>query len=70
MVALLLKRASLSRPSGQWNDEDFDVLGDGEVVGRIFPSTKAQDGDPLDVLIIHDPRPIRDSFFGANRLVF
>jgi hypothetical protein len=23
---LLLKRASASRPSGQWNDDDFDVL--------------------------------------------
>jgi len=33
---LILKRASASRPSGQWNDDDFDVLADGEVVGRIF----------------------------------
>jgi hypothetical protein len=36
MVALLLKRASLSRPSGEWNDDDFDVLADGVVVGRIL----------------------------------
>jgi hypothetical protein len=33
---LLLKRASASRPSGQWSDDDFDVLADGVVVGRIF----------------------------------
>ena len=33
---LILKRASVSRPSGQWDDEDYDVLADGEVVGRIF----------------------------------
>jgi len=33
---LLLKRASASRPSGQWNDDDFDVLANGVVVGRIF----------------------------------
>ena len=33
---LTLKRAALSRPSGQWDDEDYDVLADGEVVGRIF----------------------------------
>jgi hypothetical protein len=33
---LLLKRAALSRPSGQWNEDDFDVLADGTVVGRIF----------------------------------
>jgi hypothetical protein len=32
---LILKRASASRPSGQWNDDDFDVLADGAVVGRI-----------------------------------
>jgi hypothetical protein len=30
---LLLKRAALSRPSGQWNEDDFDVLADGTVVG-------------------------------------
>jgi hypothetical protein len=36
MTVLLLKRASASRPSGEWNDDDFDVLADGAVVGRIF----------------------------------
>jgi hypothetical protein len=34
-MALILKRASTSRPSGKWNDDDFDVLADGVVVGRI-----------------------------------
>jgi hypothetical protein len=33
---LILRRASASRPSGKWNDDDFDVLADGDVVGRIF----------------------------------
>src|SRR5262245_11054665 len=33
---LTLKRASPSRPSGEWSDDDYDVLADGEVVGRIF----------------------------------
>ena len=33
---LALKRASTSRPSGEWNDDDFDVLADGVVVGRIM----------------------------------
>jgi hypothetical protein len=33
---LLLKRAALSRPSGHWSDDDYDVLCDGVVVGRIF----------------------------------
>ena len=33
---LILKRASASRPSGEWDDDDFDVLADGVVVGRIM----------------------------------
>jgi hypothetical protein len=33
---LTLMRASASRPSGEWNDDDYDVLADGVVVGRIF----------------------------------
>jgi hypothetical protein len=36
MTALILKRASASRPSGQWQDEDYDVLADGKVIGRIL----------------------------------
>jgi hypothetical protein len=27
---LILKRASTSRASGEWNDDDFDVLADGK----------------------------------------
>jgi hypothetical protein len=26
---LILKRAAVSRVSGEWNDDDFDVLADG-----------------------------------------
>jgi hypothetical protein len=33
MPGLILKRASASRSSGEWNDDDFDVLADGVVVG-------------------------------------
>jgi hypothetical protein len=33
---LILKRASASRPSGEWNEDDFDVLAERAVVGRIF----------------------------------
>jgi hypothetical protein len=35
-MVLILKRASISRPSGQWKDEDYDVIADGKVVGRIL----------------------------------
>jgi hypothetical protein len=38
---LILKRASASRSSGQWNDEDYDVLADGKVVGRIYEDASA-----------------------------
>src|SRR5439155_8050225 len=30
---LVLKRASASRPSGEWSHDDYDVLADGVVVG-------------------------------------
>jgi hypothetical protein len=42
----LLKRAALSRSSGEWNDDDFDVLCNGEVVGRIFKANAAPVGSP------------------------
>ena len=32
--SLVLKRAWASRLSGEWNDDDYDVLADGVVVGR------------------------------------
>jgi hypothetical protein len=31
-MALILKRASISRTSVEWNDDDYDVLADGAVV--------------------------------------
>jgi hypothetical protein len=43
---LILKRASASRPSGDWNDDDFDVLADAGVVGRIFKVHAAPIGTP------------------------
>ena len=46
MTALVLKRASASRPSGEWNDDDYDVLADGAVVGRILKLHAAPVGSP------------------------
>jgi hypothetical protein len=40
------KRASASRPSGEWNEDDFDVLAEGAVVGRIFKANAAPAGAP------------------------
>ena len=46
VTALLLKRASTSRPSGEWKDDDFDVLAEGAVVGRIMKVHAAPVGSP------------------------
>ena len=35
-MQLILRRASSSRESGDWNDDDFDVLHGDQVVGRIY----------------------------------
>jgi hypothetical protein len=43
---LILKRASASRSSGHWSDDDFDVLASGAVVGRIFKANAAPVGSP------------------------
>ena len=43
---LILKRASASRPSGEWNDDDFDVLRNGVMVGRIMKAAASPVGSP------------------------
>lgn len=43
---MILKRASASRRGGDWNDDDFDVLEHGAVVGRIFKVNAAPVGTP------------------------
>jgi hypothetical protein len=46
MSPLILQRASASRPSGQWRDDDYDVLENGVVVGRIFKVQVAPENRP------------------------
>jgi hypothetical protein len=46
VTQLILKRAAASRPSGEWNDDDFDVLANGVVVGRIMKASAAPVGTP------------------------
>jgi hypothetical protein len=41
VTGLILKRAKVSRPSGQWRDDDYDVICEGAVVGRVFLSSAA-----------------------------
>jgi len=33
---LVLTRATVSRSSGQWGDDDYDVLENGVIIGRTF----------------------------------
>jgi len=46
MSSLVLKRASASRPFGEWNDDAYDVLADATVVGRIMKVHAAPEGSP------------------------
>jgi hypothetical protein len=46
MSSLILKRASASRPSGEWSDDDYDALADGIVAGRIMRASAAPQGTP------------------------
>jgi hypothetical protein len=43
---LILRRASASRPSGEWKDDAFDVLADGGGVGQIFKAAASPVGSP------------------------
>jgi hypothetical protein len=46
VTQLILKRASASRLSGEWSDDDFDALADGVVVGRIMEAAASPVGLP------------------------
>src|SRR5262249_61034733 len=48
-----------SRPSAQWKDDDFDVLADGIVVGRIVNAAAAPVGSPWLWTYGFDPRERR-----------
>jgi hypothetical protein len=41
MGQLILKSANASRSSGEWSDDDYDVLAEGIVVGRIMKAAAA-----------------------------
>ena len=64
VAALILKRASASRPSGQWSDDDFDVLADGAVVGRILKAAAAPIGTPWLWTLAFGHREDRTPIYG------
>jgi hypothetical protein len=46
---LIFKRASASRPSGEWSDNDFDVLASSVVIGRIMKGSRVTRRHAVDV---------------------
>jgi len=46
VTSLILKRATASRPSGEWGEDDYDVFEDSTVVGRIVKAAAAPVGKP------------------------
>jgi hypothetical protein len=65
MIPLILKRTSANRPSAQWRDDDYVVLENGVVVGRIFkvpvaPSSKAAVASPAFAACSSTHRAARD----------
>jgi len=43
---LILKRASKSRSSGEWSDDDYDVFDSDRHIGRIMLHPQATTGEP------------------------
>jgi len=64
---LILKRGSGSRLSGEWNDDDFDVLADGAVVGRIFKVHAAPVGAPWMWTLGHQEYRMPTHSYAATR---
>ena len=61
---LTLKRASASRPSGEWSDDDYDVLAEGVVVGRIFKAAASPVGTPWLWTLVYGYHEDRSPIYG------
>jgi hypothetical protein len=61
---LVLKRASASRLSSEWSDDDYDVLAEGIVVGRIMKAAAAPVGTPWLWTLAHGHHEDRSPIFG------
>jgi hypothetical protein len=61
----MLKHASASRPSGEWNDDDYDVLADGIIVGRIMKAVAVPVGQSEDCTATHGYEATRQAAMAA-----
>ena len=62
-MPLILRRASISRSSGQWLEDDYNVYAGQRNVGRIF---KADAGHPAETpwmgtILFRDRRPVEEA---------
>jgi hypothetical protein len=65
---LALMRTALSRQSDEWNVDNFDVLADDEIVGRIFEANAALTGSPWlwTFIFPHVNAPLRADARGCD----
>ena len=65
---LTLKRASKSRPSGEWSDDDYDVFDGKQHIGRIMLHPQAPEGEPwFWTITARVPQSAYDRGFAASR---
>jgi hypothetical protein len=64
MTPLILKRASASRSSGQWRDDDYDVLENGVMVGRISKEQIAPQDRPRSWASGHSAATVKRAAHG------
>jgi hypothetical protein len=66
MDQLVLKRAAASRLSGEWSEDDYDVLCEGAVVGHIMKAAAAPVGEPWLWTLAYGHHEDRTPIYGAR----
>jgi hypothetical protein len=69
MGQLILKSANASRSSGEWSDDDCDVLAEGIVVGHIMKAAAAPVGTPWLWTLAFGHHEDRTPTYGYERLL-